>query len=45
MLIKFDGERTSRTCTFLIGQAATGFSYCRDTDDLETVIGEGLAAY
>ena len=45
VLIKFDGERTSRTCTFLITHATTGFSYRRDTDDLDSAIAEGLAAY
>jgi hypothetical protein len=45
VLLKWDGERSSRRVTVIVEKPGTDFIFRKDTDDLESTVVEGIAIY
>jgi hypothetical protein len=45
VLLKWDGQRSANPCTVVVTRHDTDFIFRRDTDDLQTAIGEAVSAY
>ena len=45
VILKWDGERSSRRITVIVEKPGTDFMYRKDTDDFESVVIDAIAAY
>jgi hypothetical protein len=45
VLLKWDGERTSKRGTVVITRRDTDYVWRKDTDDIDGTLAEGLAEY